>query len=70
VQAILSASWMQKKLIAHKFNTGWEVWTMTKRNPKSKKGGEDDGEMEWWVKYKSETGSGSLDYSHALPKDR
>jgi hypothetical protein len=38
---------MQKKLIAHKFITGWEVGTITKRKPKSKKGEEDYGEMEW-----------------------
>ena len=43
---------MQKQLIAHKFTTGWEVVKgeqSLKRKPKSKKGGEDDSEMEWWV---------------------
>ena len=39
------------------------------RKHKSKKGGVDDGEMEWWVKYKSETESKILDYSYTLPKD-
>ena len=45
---------------AHTFTTGREVGTRTKRKPKSKKGGEDDGEMEWWVQYKSEMGNASL----------
>jgi hypothetical protein len=69
VQAILSASWIQKQLIAHKFTTGWEVGTITKRKPKSKN--LNDGEMEWWVKYtcKSETGSRNLDYSHTFSTD-
>ena len=73
VQAILSAAWMQKQLIAHKFTTGQEAGTIAKMKPKGKKGGEDDGEREWLVKYKSETESSeseSFDEFPALPKDR
>jgi hypothetical protein len=45
VQAILSASWMQKQLMAHKFTMGWEIGTITKMEVQEH--GEDDGEMEW-----------------------
>ena len=48
---------MQKQLIAHTFNTGRVVGTITKRKPKIKKGGEDDeGNMKWWVQYKVRDG--------------
>ena len=57
---------MQKQLIAHTFNAGRVVGTITKRKTKSKKCGEDDSEMEWWVQYKSETGSASLHCSDTL----